>query len=243
MFGQIIDRMLLANYQHTPQTYRDYAKVGTVADFRTVYRFALNGGEATLGQVGELSEYPVVGVSEARYSYSVAKYGKILPISWEAMVNDQLGAFDDIPDRFATAARNTEEKFVTQLFADVNGPHASFYTTGNKNRVHTENGAATNNPPLTIASLQDAFTVLSKQTDADGNPIVITAVRLVVPPALQVVANNILNATQLWLSAPSAGGGGPLTTTTVGGQQLVANNWMQRLVALSVNHFIPIVAS
>jgi hypothetical protein len=127
---------------------------------------------------------------------------------------------------------------------DTNGPHASFYTSGNKNIVNTANsgGSSGNNPPLTIAALQDAFTVLSKQTDADGNPIVINAVRLVVPPALKVPAMNILSSLQLWVTAPSAGGGGPLTTTTTGGQQLVTSNWMTNVVELDVNPFIPVVA-
>lgn len=245
MFGQIIDRALLANYQHTVPTYRNYARIGTVADFRTVYRFALNGAEATLSQVGELSEYPEAIVSEARYTYSVTKNGKRLSLSWETMVNDQLGAFDSIPQRLATSARNTEELFATKLFVDANGPHASMYTNGNKNIVNSTNGAVItgNNPALTIAALQDALTVLSKQTDSDGNPIIVNAVRLVVPPALKVTAMNILNAQQIWVTQ-TGGGGNPVNVTTgAGGQQLIAANWMSQAVELDVNPFIPVVAT
>src|SRR5207237_10324169 len=105
-----------ANYTAVPQTYRDYVKISTVADFRTVYRFAMNGAQGVLTQVAELSEYPEVALAEARYTYSVAKYGKVIPLSWETIVNDQLGAFDDLPNRLAISARNTEEKFATSLF-------------------------------------------------------------------------------------------------------------------------------
>lgn len=244
MFGQIVDRMLMANYLAVPQTYRDYVKIGTVADFRTVYRFAMNGAQGVLTQVKELTEYPEVALAEARYTYSVAKYGKVIPLSWETIVNDQLGAFDDLPQRLAISARNTEEKFATQLFVDTNGPHATLFTNGNKNIVNTTNGAATTNPPLSIAALQDALTVLSKQTDSDGNPIVITAVRLVVPPALRVPAMNILNASQIFITSALAGGVPANTTATpAGSQQLIANNWMQSAVQLSVNAFIPVVAT
>jgi hypothetical protein len=250
MFGQILDRALLANYQHTEPTYRNYVRIGSVADFRTVYRFAINGAEATLSQVGELSEYPDAAVSESRYTYQVTKYGKKVPMSWEVLINDQLGAFDDLPRRLATSARNTEELFATKLFVDASGPHASFYTNGNKNLVNSTNGAvlAGNNPPLTIAALQDAMTILSKQTDADGNPIVITAVRLVVPPALRVTAMNILHATEIHITQPGAGGVANVqrtdsSPTATGEQRLVANNWMRSAVELDVNAFIPIVAS
>lgn len=244
MFGQIVDRMLMANYQAIPQTYRNYAKLGRVADFRTVYRFAMNGAQGVMTQVGELAEYPEVVTTEARYTYAVAKYGKKFAISWEAMVNDALGSFDDIPQRFAVSARNTEEKFATTLFADANGPHASFYTSGNKNQVITANGAATNNPALSIAALQDAMTVLAKQLDSDGNPIVINAVELVVPPALRIVAENILNATQLWITSAAAGGVPQNTTATpTGMQQLQVNNWMRNAVRINVNAFLPVVST
>lgn len=244
MFGQIVDRMLLANYTAVPQTYRDYVKIATVQDFRSVYRFAMNGAQGVLTQVAELTEYPEVALSEARYTYNVAKYGKVIPLSWETIVNDQLGAFDDLPQRLAISARNTEEKFATSLFADASGPHASLYTSGNKNQVIVANGAATANPPLSIAALQDAMTVLSKMVDSDGNPIVITAVRLVVPPALRVPAMNILNASQIYITSALAGGVPANTTATpAGSQQLIANNWMQSAVQLSVNAFLPVVST
>jgi hypothetical protein len=244
MFGQIIDRLLLANYTAIPQTYRNYVKISTVTDFRQVYRFAMNGAQGVLSTVKELTEYPAASLTEARYAYAVNKYGKVIPLSWETIVNDQLGAFDDLPARLAISARNTEEKFATTLFVDASGPHASLYTSGNKNIINTSNGAATNNPPLSIAALQDAMTVLSKMVDSDGNPIVITATRLVVPPALKVTAKNILNALQIWITSAAAGGVPANTTASPTGlQQLISQNWMQNEVALDVNAFIPVVAS
>jgi len=54
--------------------------------------------------------------------------------------------------------------------------------------------------------------------DADGNPIFVGNIRLVVPPGLAVVARNIMNATQIW----AASGGGVGTA----GDQLHSTNWM-----------------
>lgn len=235
LFADIIDRQLLANYRETPYTYRNYVKVGQVNDFRNVKRYAMNGAEATLPAVGQQAPYPEVSLSDQVFQYSVGKFGKRIPFDWETMVNDDLDALKDVPARFGRAARRTEEKFATQLFVDANGPLASFYNTANKNRIHTENGATSNNPPLSIQALQDAMTVLDSMVDADGEPIIIEAVELVVPPSLRVIANNILNSTELWINLND-------TSTSPPQQQLHTQNWVKGMVRLSVNYYIPRVA-
>ena len=232
LFGDIIDRQLLANYTEMPKTYPNYVWVSTVNDFRSVRRFAINGSEAVLIAVPEQTEYPESSVSEVRYTYAVQKYGRTVAFAWEAIINDDLQALQDIPMRLGKAARRTEERFATTLFVDANGPSAAFYTVPNHNIVNATNagGAYTAvNPPLSIAALQQAFTVLNNQVDADGEPILIDAVELVVSPALEVVAQNILNALQLTV--------GPQNQT------LITANWMQRKMHLSVNPYIPVVAS
>ena len=226
LFGDILDRQVLAAYQETPRTWQNYCKRSTVRDFRTVKRFRVDGGEGVLDAVAEGAAYPESSVSDDEYTWSVAKYGRRMPFTWESMINDDLQALKDIPERLGRAARRSEEKFATQLFVDANGPHASLYTAGNGNIV-------TGNPALSVAGLQTAFTVLAAMRDSDGEPILIDAVELVVPPALQVVAQNILNATEVWLT----------TNGGATGQEMHTTNWMRSKVRLSVNPYIPIVAS
>ena len=227
LFGDVLDRQLLASYREWPVSYPNYCAVKQVADFRTVKRFAIDGSEAVLATVNEQEEYPGSTLSETRYQYSVAKYGRRIPFSWEAMINDDLNALKDIPQRFARAARRTEERFVTDLLFDTNGPDATHFSVGNSNIV-------TSNPVLTIAGLQTAFTILAAQTDSDGEPIVIDSAELVVPPALEVVALNILNAVEIRVL--TSGGGDSA-------QGLVATNWMKNRLRLNVNPYIPIVVT
>lgn len=226
LFGDILDRQMLANYREMPSDWRGYIRVGTVRDFRTVNRLYLNGGQDRLETVAEQANYPAASVADGKYSYSVKKYGRRLPFSWEALVNDDLDAFRDLPSRLARAARRTEEYFATDLFAGTAGPDATFFASGNANVV-------TGNPVLSVPALQTAFTVLAAQTDSDGEPILIDGVHLVVPPALMVTAQNILNSTEIRLN--EAGG----STNT----QLVAANWMRNKVTLHVNAYLPIIAS
>ncbi len=227
LFGDVLDRQLLANYREWPVSYPNYAAVKTVSDFRSVRRFAIDGSEAVLGLVNEQEEYPQSNLSETRYTYAVAKYGRTIPFSWEAMINDDLDALKDIPMRFARAARRTEERFVTDLLFDSTGPDGTHFASGNNNVI-------TGNVALSIAGLQAAFTVLGNQVDADGEPILIDSAELVVPPALEVTALNILNA--LEIRALTSGGG-------TSAQTIVAANWMKNRLRLNVNPYIPIIAT
>lgn len=230
LFGDVIDRQLLAAYSAYPNTWQNYAKRARVRDFRTVKRFGVYGGDTRLtAVVGQDGEYLYDKMNEdSPYSYAVAKYGRKMPFAWETMINDDLDALKDVPERFGRAAARAEEWFVTNLFVDASGPHASFYTGGNANIV-------TSNPALSISALQTAFTVLASQTEQNGEPIMIDVVRLVVPPALEVTAQNILNAVQLWLDTNAAAG--------TAQQNLVTQNWMKTRVGLDVNPYIPLVAT
>lgn len=227
LFGDILDRQVLAAYQEAPSTWSNYAKRGTVRDFRTVKRYGVYGADQVLAVVPEQKEYPNSKISEdTPYSYAVCKYGRKLPFSFETIINDDLEALTDAPTRLGRAARRTEQKFVTSLYVDANGPHASFFTGGNGNII-------TSNPALSLAALQTGMEILSKQTDQDGEPIVIETVELVVPPALEVTAMNYLNALQIEMT--EKGG--------TSARKIYTANWMKTRFRLNVDYYIPIVAS
>lgn len=231
LFGDIIDRQLLANYQETKPVWPLFVHRSTVPDFRTVKRFAIDGSQGILPAVQQQTEYPEGKLSDTAYQYAVTKYGRKDAFSWEAMINDDLQALQDIPDRYGRAARRSEEKFATELFASSTGPNATFFSDANKNLVDIASGATSNNPVLSIQGLQDAYTVLHRQVDVDGDPIAIEAVVLVVPPSLEVVAQNILHATAIWYNDNSG-------TTS---ERVIAQNWMNGKVTIAVDYYLPIV--
>jgi hypothetical protein len=245
LMGDILDRQLLARYAEYQPTWPNYARRSTVRDFRQVRRLATDGLEGSYYPAYQKSELQEVrennNLTETNYAYNVEVYEKAVALNWRMLINDDLQAFQDLPDRLARGARRTEERFATTLFVDANGPHASFYTTGNKNLINATNSGAPFtgvNPPLTILGLQQGFAALGKMLDADGEPIVIESVELVVPPGLEITARNIINATELWIgyAAGDVAGGSPQ-------QQLHVANWMRNRLRLSVNPYIPIIAT
>lgn len=225
--GDVIDRMLLARYRDFPSGWRQFCSVKTtLRDFRTVRRLGLNGAEGLWSSVPEESEFEYTSVSEANYTYAPLKYAQGLKISFEALMSDDLDAFTSLPDRLGRGGARTVAKFVTELYVDSSGPHASLYDAGYNNIV-------TANPALSMTALQTAWGILRGQTDSNGQPIMVEAAILVVPPALEVTARNILNAIQIDMT--NAGG--------ISGQTLTVQNWMVGGLSLVVDPYIPIVAS
>lgn len=250
LFGDIIDRAVLANYRETPYMWNLIAKQSQVADFRPVKRFRVDYGTGVLDKVEmggaywerKLADNAAAGATgqaagaantAGYYSYSLAKYGARMPFFWETFVDDDLNALKDTPARFGRAARRSEEKFVTSLFAN----NTTFFNAANFNNTVVSVGAyTTTNPQLSITALAQAMLLMSKQRDKDGEPIEIEAVTLVVPPALKVTAQNILNADYFWANdqGGTIGSDGSL-------QRLNVANWAKNIVRLAVNYYLPIV--
>jgi len=230
LFGDVLDRQVLAQYKATESTWKKYVRTSTVPRlFPQIggYRFAITGGDQRLDQVAEKGEYLASARDEAQYTLYVYKYGRQFDISWEAMVNDDLDALKDTPMRFAKAALRTEQYAVINQYADDIGTHGAgnLYDNATANQV---NGSVA---LLTIANLEAALEAMAGWRDAGGSPIYNRAKYLVVPPALEMTARQILtSATKMWLSddalpvAPT-----PYPTTNVVSQmglELIVEPWL-----------------
>lgn len=231
LFGDVLDRQLLGRYQETPTMWPQVARRSTVPDFREAKRFAVDGAEGQLPEQGERAPLEEDELSESKDTIQVVKYAKALDFSFEQMTNQSLDEFRNAPDRLARGARRTEERKATELYVGTAGPDGTLYSSSH-GPDSDESNIITSNPVLSTEGLQTAFQVLGEMTDDDDEPIVIEAVTLVVPPALEVTAQNILNALQIEVN--NQGG-----TTN---QTVVAANWMAGRTTLQVNPYIPIIA-
>lgn len=222
LLGGVFDRELLSTYEQLPQIWSQFASRTTVNDFRPKTYIDLLGGRARLDAVAERAEYPARAPSEALYSLKVGKFGGVIPLSWEMLINDDLGALQDLPNRLAQGARDTEDYLATSALLGVGGPLVSFWKAGNGNAPVT--GAPT---ALSTQSLQDALLAISTRKDSDGRPIMISGYVLMVPPALLTAANNIVNAKEI--------------RDVVGGRTTILNNWLSGMVTVVANPWIPII--
>jgi hypothetical protein len=230
LFGNIIDRQLLAVYRAPEDplyNWKDYVKIGSVPDFNTVRREKISGRDPLLPEVPEKGEYLAYQPSNDRYTYNVKKYGRRFDISWEAIINDSLGAFNDIPQDMAFAAKDTEAYIATSLIAASNGagnPALYGATITDAGQAITNRGSL----PLTIANLQTTIGLMKNQTDPQGKRMKIRPAYLVVPPALELTAKSILTSTTVAYAATAASAI-PLPTNNVltqSGLQLRVNEWL-----------------
>jgi hypothetical protein len=228
LFGDVLDRQVLASYKAVDPTWKAFVKMNTVNRiFPQVggYRFAMTGGDQYLEEIPEKGEYKASERDEARYAVYVKKYGRQFDISWEAMINDDIGALKDTPERFARAATRTEHRLVSGTYVADLVAAANLYAAANAN-----SGAL----PLTIANLENTVEAMVAFTDANGEPIMNRPKYLVVGPGLEFTARQILtSATKMWIDIA---GGGAATPYPMG------NVISQFGLQLVIDPYIPIYA-
>jgi len=217
LFGQIVDRQVLAAYKAWTANWRAYTKMNTVPDFNTVRRHKVQGNDDNLALVAEKGEYLVGPMVESRYTYNVAKRGRQFDISWEAIINDSLNAFGDMPERYARAAIRTEARFATSLYCSAAGPNALLFGAAPGGIVDVDGQAVINQGvlPLTIANLELTMALMAAQTDINGEPVMARGAHLVVPPHLEMTARQILTSTMKMWTQVAAGGAVPYPMTNV----------------------------
>jgi hypothetical protein len=224
LFGDVLDRELMAQYEQITPVWQGFATRAQVNDFRPKHWLDLLGGRAELDPVSEGAEYKARGLTDNEYQLTVGKYGARLPLTWEMMINDDLGAFQTAPQRLAQAARDTEDKLATRLYAGATGPVSAFFTAS---------GGTVDNKALTIDTLSAALTTVATRRDSDNRPIMINAYVLVVPPALEVYAHNIVNATLIRLRNDAS--------SSSQARDIEVTNWLAGKVTIVSNPWLPII--
>jgi hypothetical protein len=208
LLGNIIDRQLIANYKlpSTITEWRQYIKVapGGVPDFNDVERNRVDGVDQRLLPVSD-GVFQPAKPSTTQYKYHLNTYGRVFEITRKALINDAMGAFADIPTRFARAALRTEAYFATNLFCTASGPRSTFFGASivDAGQTITNLGAL----PLTIGNLETTLTLMSQQVDPQGEAIEIEGTHLVVPPALYLTAKSILTSTSKFYVDVQGGAG------------------------------------
>lgn len=96
VLAQTVTRTLRRGYELAPRTFTSFCRPATVPDFRPVSRVALSD-ISSMQQVAEGAEYQYATVGDAAEQYTVGKWGQIIPLTWETIVNDDLNAFDRLP--------------------------------------------------------------------------------------------------------------------------------------------------
>lgn len=187
VLGGVGERKMRQAYATYQGGLKRIAKPSTSPDFRAKSRIQLSEAPK-LEKVNEHGEFKQGALGDAAESYAVGTYGKIIGLSRQALVNDQLGAFADLANRFGRAASEFEAGFLVNLV--TSNPVMSDSVA----LFHATHGNLAGTPAaLSVASLGLARKAMRLQKGLDGTtPIDATPRYLVVPAALETVAEQLL---------------------------------------------------
>jgi hypothetical protein len=163
ILANVANKAMLKGYEESPETFDKWTGKGTLTDFKAVSRVDL-GLFPSLAKVQEGAEYSYAKMSDRGVTLILATYGKIFPITRQAIINDDLGAFTKIPGKMGGAARRTVGDLVYGLLtanAAFLGGQPLFHAS--RNNLITGAGSA-----FAVAALDKARTAMGRQTDPDN---------------------------------------------------------------------------
>lgn len=194
ILGDAVGRELRRAYDMAPSGVRQLARQGTIRDFRPKRSLMLGEGPE-LEKVAEAGEFRHGTIEESEETYSLATFGKIFAISRQALVNDDLGAFVQVPSRLGTASRAFE---AAQLVAKITGnPEMSdgiavFDAAGHGN----QKAAAGQTLAHIKTDLTAARLAMRKQVGLSGMLIDVTPRYVLAPPDLETLMEQALSEVQ-----------------------------------------------
>lgn len=115
LMGNAMNRRLRAAYEENNPSYRRWARRAPNApDFRSVDVIQLSAMPDLL-KVNEAGEFKYGTASDGKVSYSVVTYGRIIGISRQTIINDDLRALERMTTGFAGSAARLENRTAYSL--------------------------------------------------------------------------------------------------------------------------------
>lgn len=111
VLANVANKSLRQAYEAAPRTFTPWARQTTAPDFKLMSKVSLSDAPS-LEKVTENGEFKRGAVTDGKETYQLATYGKIIGLTRQAIINDDLSAFTRVPAMFATAAANLESDTV-----------------------------------------------------------------------------------------------------------------------------------
>ena len=163
----VLHKMLLAAYRPQALTWLRFCATGMLSDYRPHNRYQM-GSFSDLKVVNEAGEYETGVMSDAdKETITGSRKGRILQITPEVLVNDDLGAFGRPALALGQAAARTIEKDVYTLLA-LNAGLGPLMSDGLTLFHATHKNIPTAAAP-TIESIDLARQAMAQQLDVGGN--------------------------------------------------------------------------
>lgn len=192
-FGNVLmdvsQKAMLQGWENSEETFQQWTKPGQLSNFHTAHRAGL-GGFPQLPKVVEGAEYTYISTDDRGAPIALATYGGIFSITRQAIINDDLSAFNTVPAALGRAASRTIGDLVYAVLLN-NGKFVD-----GKELFHADHGNLTTAAAgVTPATLGEARRMMRMQKDSKGNSLNIAPAFVIVPAALESVAMQVLAST------------------------------------------------
>jgi phage major head subunit gpT-like protein/phage head maturation protease len=183
LLSALVNKFLLNGFNAVESSWQEVSAIRSVNDFKAINLLRLNG-DMKFRKIGNAGELKVAQASDTRRSVAADTYGISTQLTRQDMINDDLNALSQIPQRMGRGAALAMNEAIWSEFQSSNDSYYQKATAGAGNA-------------LSLASLKAATTGFRKLNDPDGNPLGIAPRVLLVPPELEITAAELMTSALL----------------------------------------------
>lgn len=184
--GNAANRRVRQAFAAAPQSFRPWVSTGTLPDFRPASIIGMGDAPALL-LVKENGEIKHGALTDTGDTYKLATYARIIPISRQAIINDDKGLFGRIPTQFANKAADLESDLV---YSQLQGNPTVYDGTSLFSPAH--GNLAGTGTAITITSVGAGRAAMRQQKTAEGGNMSIRPTFLIVGPLQETAAEQFL---------------------------------------------------
>ncbi|MDD4890375.1 MAG: Mu-like prophage major head subunit gpT family protein [Phycisphaerae bacterium] len=178
------NKLLLEGFNLLPQSWRSIAGVRSVPDFKTqtAYRMTSSLEYEEVGPAGEI-KHGTLG--QESYTMAAKTYGKMITITRQDIINDDLGALNDLRMGLGMGAAIKLNKAFWVLWIN----NSTFFTAARTNLVETN--------ALGDTGLAAAVAAFRNMAGPDGNLLGLEPDILLVPSTLEATARKFYSSQEI----------------------------------------------
>lgn len=184
-----MNKSTLRGWEEAEETFQSWTRAGTASDFKPTKRVDLGMMDA-LPEIPEGANYTYGTIGDRGEQVVIATYGRMLRITRQAIINDDLAMFTDLPRKMGRAARRTIGNMV---YAVLTGNPTMSDGVALFHADH--NNLASSGAAPSVTSLSAGRTAMRLQKESAGGPSLnIMPKYMIVPAALETTARQLLTS-------------------------------------------------
>lgn len=192
LLGNVANRVLVQAFESANGTYDQWTTAVDVDDFKTRNEVNLNMFSGRLKKITEGGEKKSKETNENSESWRIYSRGAEVMITREMLINDDLGAFNDIIIGFGEMAKRTANGETYDLLQSLND-YSGYKMSDGKAIFHADHKNIGTAAALSVDSLTNGRTLMRRQT-LNGDALNISPSFLMVAPELETTALQLLNS-------------------------------------------------